>query len=499
MSTSKKLKFVVKRGDTGRIVRLETGEEDQVFDLLELSRSALKFHEEALLYLRKADDDKEISEVANLRDLESVSLLIVNDKKIEKETKEKLKEKEAGINKENMANAEKMQEKIANDNNNRNVPKDNYASFRDQFAQQGPTSSSNQHDLMNDLKNEVKCHDTAQRSFTEISEIEEIGILNRKLNSEGLDGFVYEIIPESYTDHNESKYYESHFSSEEECKKRHSKVSSTSDWSSWEARAGFSGWGVSVSASAGQSTSSGHNEGNKGQTMEKTRVAVVRRISFHQMKKFRVKVKLSDQAIEDAKEILKAGMHERQHAVKEFDKKYCTLVYIGPFSAGGRFATIATAKSAEAMEFSALEKEASARTKEHWSVGGSGYGVTAGAGKNSGRNTQSNEHESRQSSQSSVSVTINKESAPGNTCSENDLENKIKEAKNLCVFPTTDAKKSDFTHVYEIMKSQAKKMEDEELERVSDIIRLYSKGEATCSKFYSGNIIFVPFHALCQR
>ena len=232
MSSSKKVNFLVKRGDTGKTVRIQAGEEDQVFDVLELisSRSELKFQEDALLYLCKANDGKEISEDVNVRDLEPGSLLIVNDKKIEVETKEKLKGKKATINTENMANAEKINEQIGTTlNNNRNNPTDNYASFRDQFSQQGPTSSSNQHSLLNDLKSQVKSHDTAERSLKEKSELEEIRILNRKLNSEGLDGFVYEIIPESYTDYNESKYYESSFSSEDERKATQSKVSSTSD------------------------------------------------------------------------------------------------------------------------------------------------------------------------------------------------------------------------------------------------------------------------------
>ena len=209
------------------------------------------------------------------------------------------------------------------------------------------------------------------------------------------------------------------------------------------------------------------------------------------MKKFRAKVQLSDKAIDDAKEILKTNMHEKRQAINEFNKKYCTLVYNGQFSAGGWFTTIATARSTEAMEFTALEQEASERTEKHWSVGFSGYGVTAGAGQNTGTHNQRNEHESRQSSKSSVSVTIRKESAPGNTSSENDLENKIKDAKNLCVFPITEAKKSDFTQVYEIMKSQAEEIGDKDLERVSDIIKLYMKGEAVCSLLMAKKIISI--------
>ncbi len=74
------------------------------------------------------------------------------------------------------------------------------------------------------------------------------------------------------------------------------------------------------------------------------------------MKKFRVKVRLSDSAVADAKAILRADMLEKRSAVAAFNAKYCSQIYTGAFSAGGWFRTIATATSNKAMEFSALEQ-----------------------------------------------------------------------------------------------------------------------------------------------
>ncbi len=51
MKTTKKLKFVVKREDTGKLARIEIEAENQVFDLLGLSRLPLNFDEDAILYM----------------------------------------------------------------------------------------------------------------------------------------------------------------------------------------------------------------------------------------------------------------------------------------------------------------------------------------------------------------------------------------------------------------------------------------------------------------
>ena len=219
-------------------------------------------------------------------------------------------------------------------------------------------------------------------------------------------------------------------------------MSSTKSWLSWEAESGFSGWSVSVSASAGGDNSASRKEGEKTKTKEKTCIAVVTKTSFHQMKKFRVSVKIDDKAIKDAKDILYASMFRKQQVIDEFNNKYCSFVYSGQFTAGGWFRIVSTAKSSEAMEFSTLEREATHKTEFHSSAAFSGYGVTAGGGVNLGSSSQINTQGSQERRNSSVQVLIRKESAPGNISSETELETKIKDVKNCSIFPVIDAKKS---------------------------------------------------------
>ena len=210
-----------------------------------------------------------------LREMENPNkvVLIIKDKNIEE--KEKQNEKDKARDKENMEKAKKMKENIDKKLEKREKVNNNHDEFRKEFSKQGPSSSQTKHKLLDDLKQQpTKSDNTAEISSTAASEEEEIRILTRKINSEGLEGFIYEIIPESYTDYDESGYYERSFSSEEERKSSHSKVSSTKSWLSWEAESGFSGWGVSVSASAGGDNSASR-KGEKTEPKEKTHIAVV--------------------------------------------------------------------------------------------------------------------------------------------------------------------------------------------------------------------------------
>ena len=480
MSTSSKLKFLVKREDTGKVIRIEIEEDNQIFDLLESSRERLKFEEDAILCVYIDGEDKIISEAFYLREIVDPKIvLIVKDKRMEE--KKKSKEKKDAKDRENMVNATKMKEIIGENLNKRDKVNNSHDVFLKQFYQEGPCSSQTEDNLLDNLKQQIRKDDTAKEPSIDTSEHEEIRILTKKINSEGLEGFLYEIIPESYTDQNESSYYERSFSSEEERRSTQSKVNSTTNWSSWQVEGGFSGWGVSVSASAGQNTSTSEQEGRKTQNMQKTRVAVVTRTSFHQMKKFRVNVKLGERAIKDAKNILYAPMLKKKQAIIEFNNKYCSFVYSGQFTAGGWFRTVATATSNEAMEFTALQREATEKAETHWSAGFSGFGVTAGGGQNTGSSSQTNSQQSQQNTKSSVQVLIRKESAPGNTSSENDLETKIKEIKNCTIFPIVDAKKSHFIPIYEIIKNQTEVIGDKQLAIVSHILRLYMEGEVVCS------------------
>ena len=74
------------------------------------------------------------------------------------------------------------------------------------------------------------------------------------------------------------------------------------------------------------------------------------------MRKFRVKVTLSEKAIEEAKALLKDPKDPTK--VTSFIEKYGHFVCSGIFSAGGWFQTIATAGSSEKLEFAVLAREA---------------------------------------------------------------------------------------------------------------------------------------------
>ena len=87
MKTTKKLKFVVKREDTGKLARIEIEAENQVFDLLGLSRLPLNFDEDAILYMYREGDDDNVSEVTNLNEIANPQTIwIVKEKKPNKKT-----------------------------------------------------------------------------------------------------------------------------------------------------------------------------------------------------------------------------------------------------------------------------------------------------------------------------------------------------------------------------------------------------------------------------
>ncbi|CAB4018099.1 Hypothetical predicted protein [Paramuricea clavata] len=425
MSAQSNPKFLIKRHDTGKVIRIEIEEDKQIFDLLELSRERLNFDEDAILYMYNYKEEV-ISQgvyVKELGDPRAVWIL----KDIRMEEKEKRKEK-------------------ADDN----PPK---------RLEQQAGSDDKSKGLPLDVRND------------------EIRMLTRKMNSEGLEGFLYEIIPESYTDHSHSTCYEHSFYSEEKRKSIQGKVSTTDNWDSWQAEANLSIWGVHVGASAGRRTSIFQQEGKKKQRKEKTCVAVATKTSFHRMKTFRVNVKLSERAMKDAKHILYSLGLEREQAINEFINKYCSYVYSGPFYAGGWFRIVATATSDKAMEFAALYKEATEQTKTHWSAGLGGCGLTTSGGHNMGSSIQTNGQQSQQNTKSSVQVHIKKESSPGNISSEDGLETKIKDVASRTIFPAIGAEKTQFVPIYEIFENQAEANNDKELAKFSLVLRLYKKGE----------------------
>ncbi|KAK3737716.1 hypothetical protein QZH41_000177 [Actinostola sp. cb2023] len=436
---SSNMKVFVKREDTGRVARIELKEDQQVYDLLEASLVPLKFDKDAILCVYADKDNNVLGEATLLSEVKNIEMFVVKDKMMESKTKEKednqrkvnedkakadkdehdktenekrkekenkakadkdehdktenekKKEKEEKVkskDKENASNVSKTMGNIEDRLKHKDTLQEDSHTFIDQFAQTKPHESSAQHSMLDQLKEDVSKSSSAGVPL-ETTEEDEIKLLAKKIKAEGLEGFDYEIDPDDCVDQNESTYREYSFSSEQERR-----------------------------ATQSNDRSSSQHQGSKTDERHKTKTAIVTRTSFHQMKKFRVKVRLNRTTVEDAKKILKAEMNDKW--------------------------TVATATSTESMDFTALEREASARTETHWAASASGYG----------------------------------ESAPGNTASENDLESKIKNAKNWTVFPISpfiELKKSHFTQVYDIMKMQANETNDKELDKVSDIMRLYMK------------------------
>ena len=482
MSAPSNLKFFVERDDTGEVKRIEIQEDKQISDLLKLSKVALKFHEDAMLCLYN-HEEKIISQedyLHELVDTDARYVWIVKDRRLE--DKPECKGEDKAKYKENMDNATKMNESNDEKLNKIDSVNNNHDRLREQFDKQSPISNPTEDNPLKRLEPQISSDDKSKELPLDVRN-DEITMFTRKINSEGLEGFLYEIIPESYIDHNESSYSECSFSSEEKRRSIQGKVNITANWSSWQVEAGFSGWGVSVKASAAHDASTIEREERNAEGKQKTCFAVVTKTSFHQMKTFKVNVKLGEKAIEDAKHILHVPIAERQRAIIEFNNKYCGYVYSGPFNAGGWFRIVATATSNEAMEFSALTKEASEKTNTHWSAGFGGCGVNASGDRDMGSIIQTNGQQCQQNTRSSVQVDVRKESSPGNTSNEDDLEMKIRDVASCTIFPVAGAKKPHFIPIYEIVKRQAEAIGDKKLAMVSLALRLYMEGELICSIF----------------
>ncbi|XP_028397396.1 uncharacterized protein LOC114521179 [Dendronephthya gigantea] len=85
MKVVKKLKFVVKREDTGRLARIEIEAKNQVFDLLESSRLPLNFEKDAILCMRREGDDNDVNEVTNLNEIADSKVIWIVKKKFTEE------------------------------------------------------------------------------------------------------------------------------------------------------------------------------------------------------------------------------------------------------------------------------------------------------------------------------------------------------------------------------------------------------------------------------
>jgi hypothetical protein len=104
----KKLGFVVTREETGKLARVEIEAGNQVFNLLELSRSPLKFDE-------REDEGEDVSEVTDLNEIANAKTIWIVKEKIthkkameDKNTRRGMKGSESG----QLTNQEKLLKKL---------------------------------------------------------------------------------------------------------------------------------------------------------------------------------------------------------------------------------------------------------------------------------------------------------------------------------------------------------------------------------------------------
>lgn len=80
---------MVKREDTNKLARVEIEAENKIFNLLELSRSPLKFDEDAILCMHREGEDENVSEVTNLNEVAHPQIIwVVKEKITNKKTTE---------------------------------------------------------------------------------------------------------------------------------------------------------------------------------------------------------------------------------------------------------------------------------------------------------------------------------------------------------------------------------------------------------------------------
>ena len=79
---AKKLQFIVKREETGKLARIEIEAGNQVFNLLELSRSPLKFDEDTILCMHREGEDDDVSEVTDLNEIANPKTIWIVKEKI---------------------------------------------------------------------------------------------------------------------------------------------------------------------------------------------------------------------------------------------------------------------------------------------------------------------------------------------------------------------------------------------------------------------------------
>ena len=315
------------------------------------------------------------------------------------------------------------------------------------------------------------------RVYATTADQDEIKSLNMRLKIESalnrVEGFVFKIVPEDYT--HKCKESESTFTffSKKEHNKKRSKILMIPYRSDLQPREALPCWGVRINNNVGKDNPSKKSHRSRNQGTGKIPVAIVTKTSFHQVREFGVNVTINEEAVKEAKKILKASTkQERQTTIRKFNDKYCSFVYSGKFFAGAWFATMTIAwcfEGAKRQDSAYLEKCAAEETEHYWSW-----------------ETQRNRFSSYpplRNKDPSVNVSMVNESDPRNLQKMCQIEEIIRNVKHCTVFPADWDDKSHFTPVYEIMKSQAEATKDEELRKVADIFRVYMKGKTIFSFF----------------
>ena len=302
------------------------------------------------------------------------------------------------------------------------------------------------------------CSTSQAASPKELEQEDEISILNKKLGLEfgACRGFKHEVDPTTYVQHSESTSWDSEFSSEEE---------------RWESQKNMTLANTSASGYVGARVPNcefgpgggGFREkksGSKSDIQRKTKVAIITRTNFHQVRKFRVKVTLSERAISDAKALLKDTTK-----VAPFIDEYEGCGYAGNLASGGWFRTVATAESSEDMEFAVLAEEARQELGGNLNLGFASKTVAVGVGLKGSNMNDTSKDSNIQRNYSSVNVSTKKESAPSNTFTAEDLEIKLKNAENWTVLPA-----DELLPIHEIMKIQADDTKDDDLRQAAEVI-----------------------------
>ena len=421
----------VKRDDDSWLEPVHIERDKRVSDLLELSRSTLKFKKSDKLSAYKTHNNQRIDDSELIRDIARLGTVTI---------------KSTGSR--------------ANHENHANYQKRGIAELSETFVEQDARSKTILHrSNMSELR-------PTKRVNTTTADVGEVRFLNKKLKNygAGVEGFVFEIIPEDY----EYKYKKTEstltFFSEKERKEKQTKIRVIPNWSEWQPEKALPCWGVKIDNSVSLGTSS--KQSYRSQTTGKIPTAIVTKTSFHQVKEFGVKVTINEKAIKEAKKILKtAKVHERQNIIKKFNDQYCSFIYSGKFSVGGWLRTVTTVRRSSndrnSHDLKSLEKCALDKTKQRW------LNLESEGGRFS--------YQTRGRYQTDPAV--KDVSDPSNIVNVVELKQTIKNIRNCTVFPANWDEKLYFTPVYKIMQSQAEATGDEHLQEVSDLFGKYMTGK----------------------